>query len=163
MKVMKITMLCGLVVFGCMIVSATAFAYALGTAGNAPAATTGSVAGYLDQARQMMNSTTPVSGAPSWFSEALNGVSRWVQNIMELGAQRTGAPIPITVAGPLGSTITVSAQNILAQFDSWLYGIAHVHIALVINFIAGLIVWVLGIAKDAVVWLNSTFTSAANK
>jgi hypothetical protein len=162
-KLMKTAMLCGLVVLGFLALSRTAGAYALGTTGSVPSVTSGTVAGYLDQAQQMMNSKAGVPGAPAWLSGAMNAISQWFQNIMALGAQATGAPVPITIAGPLGSSITVPAQNLLAQFDAWLYSIAHFHIALVINFIFGLIVWFLGVAKDAVTWLNSVFKSAAGK
>ena len=135
----------------------------MGTTGNAPSVTSGTVAGYLDQAQQMMNSKAGVPGAPAWLSGAMNAISQWFQNIMAHGAQvdrRTG---PITIAGPLGSSITVSAQNLLAQFDAWLYGIAHFHIALIINFIFGLVVWILGLREGCRYWLNSIFKSAAGK
>jgi hypothetical protein len=138
-------------------------AYTVGAGQNPQPITSSTVAGYVNEVQQMMNSKSPLPGAPFGLSGVLNGISQWFQNIMALGAQSTGAPVPITIAGPLGSSITVPAQNILAQFDAWLYGIAHFHIALFINFVFGLVVWVLGIAKDAVNWLNSIFGSAAGK
>ncbi len=152
----------GAIMLGCWIFSQSAGAYALGTGQNPPSVTTGTVAGYLNQAQQMITSKSPPPGAPSWLSGALNVVSAWFQNIMAQGAQSTGAPIPITVSGPLGS-VTVSAQNLFTQFDAWLYGIIHFHIALVFNFLFGLVDWILGIAQNAVNWLNSIFKSAAGK
>jgi hypothetical protein len=89
-------------------------------------------------------------------------IAQWFNTIMAQGAQSTGAPAPITVSGPLGS-VTVSAQNLFAQFDAWLYGIIHFHISFVINFFFGLVVWILGIAKNIVDWLNSIFKSGAGK
>jgi hypothetical protein len=147
-----------------MIFSHVAGAYALGTGQNAPQVTSGTVAGYLNQVQDVMNDKAAHSGSPSWLSGVLNGISAWFENIMALGAQSTGAPaIPITISGPLGSTISVSAQNIFTQFDSWLYGIVHIHIALVVNFFFGLVDWILGIARNGADWLNSIFKSAAGK
>lgn len=154
---------CSAIVLGCFIFSRIAGAYALGATGNAQPVTTGTVAGYLNRVQQMMNSTSPIPGAPSWLSGAFNAVSQWFQNIMAQGAQSTGAPAPITISGPLGSSITVPAQNLLTQFDAWFYSIVHFHIALVLNFIFGLVVWILGIAKDVVNWLNSIFKSAGGR
>ena len=150
-------------ILSCFIFSSTAGAYALRTTGNVPAITTGTVAGYVSQAQQYMNSNASLHGTPSWLSGVFAGASQWFQSIIAQGAQWTGAPGPITIAGPLGSSITVSAQNLFAQFDAWLYGIIHFHIALILNFIVGLVVWVLNIAKNAVDWLNTTFGSAAGK
>jgi hypothetical protein len=158
------TVACGIIIaFGCVFFGASAGAYTVGAGQNPQAIATGTVAGYLSQAQQLMNGKTSLSGAPSWFSGVLNVVSRWFQSIMAQGARSTGAPaIPITISGPLGS-ITVSAQNLFAQFDAWLYGIIHFHIALVANFLFGLVGWILGIAKDIVDWLNSIFKSAAGR
>jgi hypothetical protein len=154
----------GVAVTGLMIFSHTAGAYALGTGQGASPVTSGTVAGYLNQVQQVMNNKSAPPGAPSWFSGVLNTASAWFQSIMTLGAQSTGAPaIPITISGPLGSTISVSAQNIFTQFDSWLYGIVHFHIALVVNFFFGLVDWMLGIARNTAGWLNSIFKSAAGK
>jgi hypothetical protein len=152
-----------ILVVGCLTFAGNAGAYALGATGNAPAITTGTVAGYVNQAQQYMNSNAALPGAPSWLSGVFAMIAQWFQNVMAQGAQVTGAPVPLTFAGPLGSSITVSAQNLFAQFDAWLYGIIHFHIALILNFIVGLVVWVLGIAKNAVDWLNTTFSSAAQR
>lgn len=146
--------LCGsFMVLGLIVFSATAFAYPLGANGSAPQITTGTVVGYLNQAQ---------ASAPSWVSGVLDNASQWFGQIMAMGAQSTGAPVPITMSGPLGS-VTVSAQNLFSQFDAWLYGIIHFHVALIINFIFGLVIWILGLAKQVADWLNSTFHSAAGK
>jgi hypothetical protein len=152
----------GIIALGLLVFCNTAGAYALGTNGSAPPIATGTVAGYVSQAQRLMDDNSSLPSTPSWLSDALNAASRWFQNIMAQGAQSTGAPTPVTISGPLGS-ITVSAQNLLAQFDAWLYGIIHFHIALVFNFIFGLVIWILGIAKDVAVWLNSIFKSAAGR
>jgi len=144
---------CGMVIAGCFIFSRTTGAYTVGSGQGLPVMTTGTAAGYLKQAQEL-----------PWFSGAWTAVSQWFQNIMAQGAQSTGAPaVPITLSGPLGSTITVSAQNLFAQFDAWLYSIVHFHIALVFNFLFGLVGWILGIAKNIVDWMNSIFKSAAGR
>jgi hypothetical protein len=153
----------GVAILGCVVFSRTAGAYAVGSAGSPPAITSGTVAGYVSQAQQLMKGNAPVSGTPSWLSGTFTAISQWFQNIVAQGAQSTGAPTPITFTGPLGSSITVPAQNLFSQFDTWLYGIIHFHIAIIVNFFFGLVGWILGIAKSAVDWLNSTFRSAAGK
>lgn len=150
-------------IISCLILFRTTDAYMVGAGQNPPTITTGTVAGYVNQVQQLMNSRSPLPGAPSWLSGALNAISQWFQNIMAQGAQSTGAPIPITISGPLGSSISVSAQNLFTQFDAWLYSIIHFHVAFILNFIFGLIIWVLNMAKNAVDWLNSIFRSAAGK
>jgi len=157
-----IGMCCMVVFLGLFVFSHGAHAYALGSTPTAPSLTTGTVAGYINQAQQAMGSTAPLPTAPSWFSDALNTVVQWFQNIMAQGAQSTGAPMPITVSGPLG-TITVTAQNIFSQFDAWLYGIIHFHVAFILDFIFGIVIWILGIATNIVHWLSSVFNSAAGR
>jgi hypothetical protein len=156
--------MCGsMIVLGCFIFSNTAGAYALGTTGTAAPITTGTVSGYVSQAQQAMASTSSLPEAPSWFSDNLNAVSQWFQMIMADGAASTGAPVlPTDVSKNFGN-ITAVAQNLFAQFDAWFYGISHFHVALIINFIFGLVVWVFDLAKNAVDWLNSIFKSAAGK
>ena len=144
------------IVFG--VFSRVAGAYTVGAGQNQPTITTGTVAGYLNQAQQLLNNKSP--GAPSWLSGAVNAVSGWFENVTAQGAAWSGAPVPITIAGPLGSSVSVSAQNLFTQFDAWLYGIIHFHVAFILNFIFGLVIWVIGIAKNAVDWLNSVFKSA---
>jgi hypothetical protein len=155
------TIFCGsIIVFGCLAVSGVAFAYALGSAG-APAVTTATVSGYLQQAQRLMASTSSLPTAPSWLPNALNTIFQWFQQITLQGAQSTAAPvIPATLTGPLGN-VTGTAQNLFAQFDTWFYGIAHFHIAIILNFIFGLVGWILGIAKNIVDWLDAIFKSAA--
>ena len=152
-----------IIVFGCLICSAAAFAYTVGAGQHPRPITSGTVAGYVGQVQQLINTRTPLPGAPSWLSGALNAISKWFQNIMAQGARSTGAPaVPITISGPLGS-VTVSAQNLFAQFDAWLYGVIHFHVAFILNFLFGLVDWVLGIAQNIVGWLNSIFKTAAGR
>lgn len=155
---------CGVVVLSSFFFSRTAGAYAVGAGENSPPITTGTVSGYLNQVGRLMNSNASLPTAPSWLSEVLNMATQWFQNITAQGAQSMGAPnFPITIsAGPLGN-ITMTGQNLFAQFDAWLYGIIHFHISLIVYFVFGLVGWVLGIAKYAVNWLNSVFGSAAGK
>ncbi len=154
---------CGIALFSLVIFSRGAGAYALGGAGNAPPITTGAVAGYVNQAQQAMANNAPLPENPSWLSDAFNAVAQWFQTIMAQGAQSTGAPVlPTDVSGPLGG-ITTTVQNLFAQFDAWLYSIIHFHIAIILNFLFGLVIWILGLAKDAVNWLNSIFRSAAGR
>jgi|GEM_PF-1392398 hypothetical protein len=159
----EIGMCCGAIVLSCIIFSRTAGAYALGTTGTAPPIATGTVSGYVSQAQQAMSSTSSLPEAPSWFSDNLNGISQWFQMIMAYGAESTGAPVlPTDVSKSFGN-ITSITQNLFAQFDAWFYSITHFHIALIVNFIFGLVVWILDLAKNAVNWLNSIFKSAAGK
>ena len=122
-------------ILGCFIFSGTVGAYTLGAPGNPSPITTSTAAGYLNKVQNLMNGTSSLPAAPSWLSGVFGAISQWFQNVVALGARWTGAPIPITIAGPLGSSITVPAQNLLAQFDTWLYSIAHFHIAIVLNFL----------------------------
>ena len=86
---MKIILGGGAVLLGCLLLSSTAFAYALGA--HAPAGTvTGTISGYVQQAQQAMGNTSPLPEAPSWFSDALNSVMDWFQNVTAQGAQSTG-------------------------------------------------------------------------
>ena len=154
---------CGVIILGCLIFSRTAGAYALGSTGNAPAVTTGTVAGYLNQAQRAMASTSSLPTTPSWLSDVFSTIAQWFQNIMAQGAQSTGAPVlPTDLSGSLGG-VTATAQNIFAQFDAWLYGIIHFHIAIILNFLFGLVIWILGLAKNIVSWLSSIFKSASGR
>jgi hypothetical protein len=155
-------MCCMMVVLGLFVFSRSAHAYALGSTPTVPPLTTGTMAGYVSQAQQLMGSTAPLPTAPSWFSDALDAVGQWFQTIMSLGAQSTGAPVGLTLPGSLGS-ITVPVQNIFTQFDAWLYSIIHFHVAFILNFIFGLVIWILGIAQGVVIWLSSIFNSAAGR
>ena len=152
----------GVVLLGCLLVSGVAFAYALGEP--APAGTvTGTVSGYVQQAQQVMAGTSSIPEAPSWFSDALNSIIVWFQDVTAQGAQSTGTlNLPTGIAGPFTSVTSV-AQNLFSQFDAWLYGIIHFHIAIVVNFLFGLVDWILNLARDVVDWLNSIFQSAAGK
>jgi len=159
---MKIILGGGAVLLGCLLVSGVAFAYALGEP--APAGTvTGTISGYVQQAQQVMAGTSSLPEAPSWFSDALDSIMAWFQDVTAQGAQSTGTlNLPTGIAGPVTSATSV-AQNLFSQFDAWLYGIIHFHIAIVFNFLFGLVGWVLSLARDAVDWLNSIFQSAAGK
>ncbi len=153
----------GLVAGGLLAIFSTAGAYSLGTGGNAPAVTTATVSGYIHQAQQLMNSTSALPAAPSWVSRALAEISQWFQNVMAQGAQSTGMPaLPTGVSGSFGN-ITSFVQNIFMQLDAWLYGIIHFHIAFILNFLFGLVLSVLNIARNIVDWLNSIFRSAGGR
>ncbi len=152
----------GAVLVGCLLVSGIAFAYSLGAP--APVGTaTSTISAGLHQAQQLMGSTSSLPAAPSWFSDALNSIEAWFQSIMAQGAQSTGAPvIPSDIAGQF-TGVTGVAQNLFAQFDAWLYGIIHFHVAIIFNFLFGLIDWILSMARNVVDWLNSIFRSAARR
>ncbi len=141
----------------------TAGAYSLGTTGSGPAVTTGTVAGYLNQAQQLMNSTSSLPAAPSWFSVAVAVIQQWFNSVMAQGSQSTAAPtLPSNLAGSFGG-LTMIVRNVLVPIDAWFYGITHFHIMFIFNFVFGLVSWTLGIAGNAVTWLNSTFRTAAGK
>jgi hypothetical protein len=143
--------------------SPVAGAYALGTHGTVPPVTTGTVAGYVNQAEQAMNSTSALPVAPSWMTSFLDGAGQWFSSVTAQGMQSTGAPVfPAGVAGPFSGMI-VTLRNFLMPFDAWLYGIIHFHIIIVVDFVFGLVNWILGLAASAVAWLNSTFKGAAGR
>jgi hypothetical protein len=138
-------------------------AYALGTNGTAPAITTGTVAGYVSQAQQIMNGTSALPVAPSWMTSFLNGIGQWFVSVTAQGTQSTGASIlPTGIAGSFFNITTV-LRNFLMPFDAWLYGIVHFHIIILFNFVFGVVDWVLGLAASVVTWLNSTFHAAAGR
>ncbi len=138
-------------------------AYPIGSPPPAPAVTTGTVSGYLNQAQQLMSSTSTLPVPPSWFSLALQGITQWFGSIASQGAEWTGAPFaPAGTSGPLGSATSVT-ENLFAKFDAWLYGIIRFHVASILDFILGFIIWVLGIAKNAVDSLNAIFKSATGR
>jgi hypothetical protein len=159
---MKIILGGGAVLLACLLVSGTAFAYALGT--TPPAGTvTSTISGYVQQAQQAMGDTSPLPEAPSWFSDTINSIMQWFEDVTAQGAQSTGVlNLPPGITGPFAGATSV-AQNLFGQFDAWLYGIIHFHIAIVFNFFFGLVGWVLSLARDAVDWLNSVFQSAAGR
>ena len=155
----KMTVCASAVLLGCLIFSGTASAYALGN--TAPAGTiTSTLSGYAQQAQQLMSGTAPLPAAPSWFSDLLSSVNEWFQSVMAEGTQSNGTlivlPAPFT-------NLTSFAQNLFGQFDAWLYSIVHFHITFIINFMFGLVNWILNVARNAVDWLNSIFLSAARR
>lgn len=139
-------------------------AYALGANGAAPAIGTGTVAGYLDQAQRMMNSTSALPVAPSWLSSVLYNLGAWFSSMA--AQNNAAAPSVPTLPGSLGNSfgnIIAATRNFLLPFDAWFYGIAHVHIIVLFDFIFGVVNWILGLAMSAVAWLNSTFKGAAGR
>lgn len=150
-------------VSGLFLFSGTAGAYSLGTTGAGPAITTGTVAGYLGQAQQLMSSTSSLPAAPSWIMQAVTAIEQWFNSIMAQGSQMSyPSTLPANLSGPFAGAAAF-VRNLLIPIDAWIYGIAHFHIMIVFNFVFGLVGWTLGIANNAVLWLNSTFRTAAGK
>ena len=148
---------------GLFLVSGTAGAYVLGTTGSGPAVTTGTVAGYLNQAQQLMQSTSSLPAAPSWITQAVATVEQWFNSVMAQGSAMSYPPsLPANLSGPFAGAAAF-VRNLLVPIDAWVFGITHFHIMIVFNFVFGVVGWTLGVANNAVLWLNSTFRTAAGK
>jgi hypothetical protein len=82
--------------------------------------------------------STPVialPGSSSWLSIA----ERWVEGLF--------------TSGSLTQNFATSVHNGLAQFDTWLYGVAGFHIINLLTTVLTILSWILGWLKGGVDWL----------
>lgn len=143
------------IIFSVVVSKNIAQAYALNTATTTSVTTT--AAKYLSDANSLLHNTSSLPAAPSWLTEAINSTRAWFDTVIAQGGQSTGAPqLSNEATGALGA-MTTNIHRGFQNFDTWFAGIFHFHIAIVLNIIFGIIIWVLGFVQGIVNWFAALF------